>query len=233
MIKRFLLSTAYFIVKAVKFPKLYLIKKRLAHCGKDVVITFPCKLSKPQNVFMSDHTLIQPNVTFIMNEGKVYVGKWAVIASNSTLITDNHIPTVGINHRMLGRYHINDKVKDIHIGDDAWVGAGVTIMSGASLGRGSIAAAGCVVNKNVPPYAVVAGVPARIIASVFSKEQIIEHERFLYSEEDRMSEEELTELFAKYFEGKKSIGIEGMSDFDNNQVQKYKSMQYNVPKNTN
>ena len=230
MIKNFLMSAAYFVIKAVKFPKLFLIKKRLAHCGKDVVITFPCKLSKPQNVFMSDHTLIQPNVTFIMNEGKVYVGRWAVIASNSTLITDNHIPTVGINHRMLGRYHINDKVKDIHIGDDAWVGAGVTIMSGASLGRGSIAAAGSVVNKNVPPYAVVAGVPARIIASVFSKEQIIEHEKYLYPENERMTESELDEIFANYFDGKKSIGIDGMTDSDYEQAHKYKSMQYDVPK---
>ena len=181
---------------------------------------------------MSDYTLIQPNVTFIMNKGRVYVGRWAVVASNSTLITDNHIPTVGINHRMLGRYHINDKVKDIHIGDDAWVGAGATIMSGASLGRGSIAAAGCVVNKPVPPYAVVAGIPAKIIASVFSKEQIIEHERFLYPEEERMSMSEIDNLFEKYFEGKKSIGIDSLCEFDYSQALLHKYMQFDVPKNT-
>lgn len=142
---------AYSVKKLFGMPKLMLLKKRLGHCGKDVVITFPCRMSVPKNVFMSDHTLIQPNCTFIMNKGKVYVGRWAVIASNSTIITDNHIPTVGINHRMLGRYHVNDKVKDIHIGDDSWCGAGVTLMSGASLGRGSIAAAGAVVNKITPP----------------------------------------------------------------------------------
>lgn len=230
MIKNIIKKYAYAVFILPRKFKLFLIKKRLGVCGKDVIIAFPCKMSRPKNVFMSDHTLIQPNVTFIMNEGKVYVGRWAVIASNSTIITDNHIPTVGINHRMLGRYHINDKVKDIRIGDDAWVGAGATLMSGASLGRGSIAATGCVVNKPVPPYAVVAGIPARIIASVFTKEQVIEHEKYLYPEEERMTINEIEELFETYFNGKRSIGIQGMSDYDFAQAERYAFMQYDVPR---
>lgn len=227
MIKKFFLSTAYFIAKAVKYPKLFFIKKRLAQCGRDVVITFPCKMSKPQNVYMSDYTLIQPNVTFIMNEGHVHVGRWTVIASNCTIITDNHIPTVGVNHRMLGRYHINDRVKDIILEDDCWAGAGVTLMSGAILRRGSIAAAGAVVNKEVPPYAVVAGVPAKIIATVFSIEQIIEHERYLYPENERMTREELEALFAKYYEGKKAIGDDASVEMKKRTIP-YKNMQFKV-----
>lgn len=225
----FITDLAYKAVKLIRSPKLFFIKKRLGHCGKDVVISSPCRLSVPQNVFMGDYTLIQPNCTFIMNEGKVFVGKWTVIASNCTIITDNHIPTVGINHRMLGRYHINDKVKEIHIEDDCWCGAGVTLMSGASLGRGSIAAAGAVVNKPVPPYAVVAGVPAKIIASVFSKEQIIKHEECLYPVEKRMTRQELDELFEKYFEGKKSIGIEGLTEAGRSAAQKHHYMQEAIP----
>lgn len=222
-------SILHFFVSLPRKPKQYFIKKKLGHCGKDVIISMPCRLSKPQNVFMSDHTLIQPNCTFIMNEGKVFVGKWTVIASNCTIITDNHIPTVGINHRMLGRYHINDKVKDIHIEDDCWCGAGVTLMSGASLGRGCIAAAGALVNKSIPPYAVVAGVPAKVIASVFTKEQIVEHEKCLYPEEKRMSRQELDELFNKHFDGKKSIGIEGMSSEDRLKALEHKYMQESIP----
>lgn len=229
MLRKYLISIARMVIKTIRAPKMFVIKKQLGKCGNDVCIMLPCKLSRPKNVFMSDHTLIQPNVTFIMNEGKVYVGRWAVIASNSTIITDNHIPTVGINHRMLGRYHINDKVKDIRIGDDAWVGAGATLMSGASLGRGSIAATGCVVNKPVPPYAVVAGIPAKIIASVFTKEQVIEHEKYLYPEEERMTQSEIEELFEMYFNGKKSIGVQGMSDYDFAQAERYAFMQYDVP----
>mgnify|MGYP002623700706 CR=1 FL=1 len=142
---------AYKIAKVFRYPKSWIIKMRLGHCGRDVVISMPCRMSKPQNVFMSDYTLIQPNCSFIMNKGKVYIGKWTGISSNSTIITTNHVPTVGINHRMLGRYHINDRDLDIVIGDDCWVGTGVILMSGAKMGRGSIAAAGAVVNKNTPP----------------------------------------------------------------------------------
>ena len=211
----------------LRTPKLLILKYRLGSCGKDVIITFPCKLSKPQNVFMSDHTLIQPNVSFIMNKGHVYIGKWSVIASNCTLITDNHLPTVGVNHRMLGRYHINDSVKDIVLEDDCWAGAGVTLMSGAILRRGSIAAAGAVVNKEVPPYAVVAGIPAKIIASVFTIDQIIEHESYLYPEKERFTREELEQIFSKYFVDKKSIGHYPSQDIKE-KIKLYADMQFSV-----
>lgn len=219
----------YKIFKIIRSPKQILIKKNLGCCGKDVVISMPCRISKPQNVFMGDYTLIQPNCTFIMNKGKVFVGKWSTISSNCTIITDNHTPTVGINTRMMNRYYINDKVTDIIIGDDCWIGAGVTLMSKASLGRGSIAAAGAVVNKPVPPYAVVAGVPAKIIATVFSKEQIIEHEKCLYPESERMTKQELDELFVKFFVGKSSIGKEGLTEEGRVAAINHKYMQECIP----
>jgi len=219
----------YKIFKIIRMPKQILIKKNLGYCGKDVVISMPCRMSKPQNVFMGDYTLIQPNCTFIMNKGKVFIGKWSSMASNCTIITDSHKPTVGINTRMMNRYSINDDVRDIYIGDDCWIGAGVILMSGACMGRGAVVAAGALVNKAVPPYAVVAGVPAKIIATVFSKEQIIEHEKCLYPENERMSLKELDELFDKYFQGKKSIGIEGMSEADRKKAMEHKYMQEAIP----
>ena len=219
----------YVLLKIVRSPKVFYIKNHLGHCGNNVVISSPCRMSVPQNVFMGDYTLIQPNCTFIMNKGKVYIGKWSTIASNCTIITDNHKPTVGINTRMLNRYYINDSVKDIFIDCDCWVGAGSTLLSGASMGRGSIAAAGAVVNKPVPPYAVVAGVPAKIIASVFTKKQIIEHEECLYTENERMSLKELDELFQKYFIGKNSIGIEGLSTVDKEKAISHQYMQERIP----
>ena len=62
------------------------------------------------------------------------------------------------------------------------------------------------VNKEIPPYAVAVGTPARIIASTFSKQQIIEHEKAVFKPEDRMSEEALDLLFEQYFNGLNSIG---------------------------
>jgi acetyltransferase-like isoleucine patch superfamily enzyme len=51
----------------------------------------------------------------------------------------------------------------IHVEDDAWIGAGAIVFPGVTIGRGAIVGAGAVVTKDVPPHAIVAGVPARLI----------------------------------------------------------------------
>jgi serine acetyltransferase len=61
---------------------------------------------------------------------------------------------------------------DIIIENDVWIGAKATIMSGVRIGNGAIVAAGSVVSKDVPPYAIVAGNPAKVVKYIFSDEQI-------------------------------------------------------------
>ena len=63
-------------------------------------------------------------------------------------------------------------MKPIHIGNDVWIGARSIIMDGVSIGDGAIVAAGSVVTKDVPPYAVVGGSPAKIIKYKFSQDII-------------------------------------------------------------
>lgn len=64
-----------------------------------------------------------------------------------------------------------------------------------TIGRGSIIGAGSVVTKTIPPYSIAAGNPCKVIRHKFTKDDIIERERTLYSEEKRLSDAEIENLF--------------------------------------
>lgn len=63
---------------------------------------------------------------------------------------------------------------DVVIGHDVWIGVRAVVLRGVSIGTGAVVGAGAIVTKDVPPYAVVAGVPARVLRYRFSSDQIAE-----------------------------------------------------------
>lgn len=85
----------------------------------------------------------------------------------------------------------------VKIGNDVWIGHGAAIMGGITIGDGAIVAASAMVTKDVPPYAVVGGVPARVIKYRFNANQI-----------DKL-------LFIKWWDWDESKIIESANDFDN------------------
>lgn len=88
--------------------------------------------------------------------------------------------------------------KDVVVEEDVWMGVNVTLLSGVNVGRGSIVAAGAVVTKDVPPYSIVGGVPAKFIKFKWTIDQVLEHEAKLYPVEERYTREQLEKIFAKY-----------------------------------
>ena len=84
---------------------------------------------------------------------------------------------------------------DIEIGDDVWIGTNAIIMSGVRIGQGAVIAAGAVVTKDVAPYAVVGGVPAKCIRYRFEAEIIDKLMRIDFSNLDRDIVRQITEKF--------------------------------------
>ena len=62
---------------------------------------------------------------------------------------------------------------------DNWIGFGAIVLSGVTIGRGAIVAAGAVVTRDVPPYSIVAGLPARVVGQRFSPDAARRHEQEL------------------------------------------------------
>lgn len=94
----------------------------------------------------------------------VEIGRYSMLAPHVAIVGDDHVADVpGVPIQFSGRPPQTRTV----IQDDVWVGYGAVVMRGITIGRGAIVAAHAVVTKDVAPYAVVAGVPARSIGERF------------------------------------------------------------------
>lgn len=78
---------------------------------------------------------------------------------------------------------------NITVGDDVWIGYRSTILSGVQIGQGAIVAAGSVVTKDVPPYAIVGGVPAKVIKYRFPQEVI---DKLVKADYSRLTSEKIS-----------------------------------------
>lgn len=183
-------------------------RKNLGSKGYNTILEFPCFLDSPQDIYLDENVKVRSNVYFINAPGsKVTIKKYTAVASGTKFITNGHQSTVGIPHFLLGASHINDKAGNITIGEDVWIGANCTIMPGVTVGRGAIIASGALVTKDVPPYALVVGSPAKIVKKKFELEDILKHEEKLYKPEERFTKEFLQGIFDEYFKDKSTFGI--------------------------
>jgi acetyltransferase-like isoleucine patch superfamily enzyme len=131
------------------------------HIRKQVHLDCGVNIKAHDNGYIEigEGTYIAP-YTCLAGPGSIKIGKRCLIASHTGIYANNHIfadPT---------RYILEQGVtcKGIVIEDDCWLGTGVKVIDGVTIGQGSVIGAGAVVTKNIPSYSVAVGVPAKVIA---------------------------------------------------------------------
>lgn len=154
--------------------------------GPDVVLEPPCTISRAVN--LKTHLRVGAYTVFTDSRaegyiGNVEVGRYCSIAYGVNIGMFGH-PTdwLGTTTLQYLKGHVKgarpvktcpfEYEQTTFIGNDVWIGVGATLIDGVKVGDGAIVAAGAVVTKDVPPYAIVGGVPARIIRYRFAPDVI-------------------------------------------------------------
>lgn len=131
---------------------------------------------------VGDHTYGRPTV-LEKSMARLTIGKFCSIAANVTIILGNH-RTDGVSTYPfatmkkfwpgMSSVEFNDHISkgDVTIGSDVWIGCGVVITSGITIGHGAVIAANSVVTKDVTPYSIVGGNPAKLIKRRFGETSI-------------------------------------------------------------
>jgi acetyltransferase-like isoleucine patch superfamily enzyme len=162
----------------------------LKRCGSNVRID-PCGLYSFNTISVGDDVLLGRKPTLIAWDSEILIGSKVMLGPEVVIVGGDH------NSGVIGQflYDVCEKRPSddarIVIEDDVWVGARAIILKGVTIGRGAIVAAGSVVVRSVPPYAIAVGAPARVVRFRWDVETTLRHEAKLWPPDKRFSRQEL------------------------------------------
>ena len=138
-----------------------ILSELFAKIGNNVKIDVPFYCDYGQHISIGNNVIININCTFV-DCNKITIGNNVLIASNVQIYTTTH--PVNISDRLLDNWSYNNPHAffntyslPVTIEDNVWIGGGVIILPGVTIGKNSVIGAGSVVNKSIPPNSLAVG----------------------------------------------------------------------------
>ena len=167
-----------------------ILSELFAKIGNNVKIDVPFYCDYGQHISIGNNVIININCTFVdcnkitignnvliasfVDCNKITIGNNVLIASNVQIYTATH--PVNISDRLLDNWSLNNPhaffntyALPVTIEDNVWIGGGVIILPGVTIGKNSVIGAGSVVNKSIPPNSLAVGNPCKIIRKINNK----------------------------------------------------------------
>lgn len=155
------------------------MKELFAECGDNCYIELPFHANwGGHHVHLGSGVYANSNLTLV-DDGNIYIGDKVMFGPNVTIATANHPINPELRDRGL---QFN---KDVYIGENTWIGAGVVIVPGVHIGSNTVIGAGSVVTKDIPDNVIAVGNPCRVIRNVS------EHDREFFYKSERIDWENL------------------------------------------
>lgn len=195
-----MLNVFYRLRKALGIINHYYVRPdvdKFGAFGKNSAFSRPADIKCHENIFIGKHCRFGPKSTIMaVGNSKFIVKDNFGSAEGLTVITSTHIQEIG---KLRTGGNEDNIYKDIVIEEDVLAGINVTLLPGAYIGRGCILGAGTVIHTKTPPYSIVVGNPGKVIGFHFTPEEAVEHEKILYSLEERIPKEVLVRNYEEFF----------------------------------
>ncbi len=127
--------------------------------------TIKGQLQKPENIYLGDNVRLGERSVLSTHEAKIRVGDYTIMGTDVTVVSQTHV----YDRTDVPIIKQGVRCEDITIGKDCWIGNGCAILCGVTIGDGTVVGAGAVVTKDLKPYSVYGGIPAKLIKKRLSK----------------------------------------------------------------
>lgn len=174
-------------------------RSKFGYIDRTARVRFPILIKGIENVYMYENTHILGRALIVTTKAKFIMKRNSAASEGLTVITGNHPLVKGefFLHRA-GKEDVQN-ARDVIVEEDVGLYSNVTLLAGVTVGRGAVIGSGSVCRHSVPPYAIVAGNPAKVVGFRFSPQAAMEHEAALYPEDQRIKREILEENYHRYF----------------------------------